>query len=149
MSENVADRRVAFVTGGSGFVGGRLIRALVASGWEVRALARSQEAQVAVKALASPVQGDLNDRAALQKGMIGSARSFFMWPRTSSFGGLGKPLRRSTSPASVFVVDTAAATQSVRKVVAVSAAAVVMGDPEPIVAAKRERVAPRSCIRTL
>ena len=30
------------VTGGSGFVGGRLIERLVAHGWQVRALARSE-----------------------------------------------------------------------------------------------------------
>lgn len=33
----------AFVTGGSGFIGGALVRRLVADGWTVRALARSDE----------------------------------------------------------------------------------------------------------
>ena len=38
------DGRTAFVTGGSGFIGGRLIKRLVADGWRVRALARSDGA---------------------------------------------------------------------------------------------------------
>ena len=37
-----ANERTAFVTGGSGFIGGRLIERLVPTGWEVRALARSR-----------------------------------------------------------------------------------------------------------
>jgi nucleoside-diphosphate-sugar epimerase len=49
-----------FVTGGSGFVGRNLIRALVARGDTVRALARSPQSQAAVAALgAVPVAGDL------------------------------------------------------------------------------------------
>ena len=36
--------RTAFVTGGSGFIGGKLIRRLVKDGWRVRALARSDTA---------------------------------------------------------------------------------------------------------
>lgn len=62
----------AFVTGGSGFVGGRLIAALRARGDEVRALARSDSAREAVRAAgAEPVDGDLSDVGALQRGMAG------------------------------------------------------------------------------
>jgi nucleoside-diphosphate-sugar epimerase len=61
-----------FVTGGSGFVGGRLIAALKARGDEVRALARSDKAAETVRALgAEPVRGDLEDAGALQRGMEG------------------------------------------------------------------------------
>jgi dihydroflavonol-4-reductase len=61
-----------FVTGGSGFVGGALIRGLVARGIEVRALARSAEAADAVGGLgAAPVLGDLEDARALEAGMRG------------------------------------------------------------------------------
>ncbi len=60
----------AFVTGGSGFLGKRLIAALVARGIEVRALARSETAAIAVRgAGAEPVRGDLGDTAAMQAGM--------------------------------------------------------------------------------
>jgi len=38
----------AFVTGGSGFIGGRLIERLRAEGWAVRALARSEGASAIV-----------------------------------------------------------------------------------------------------
>ncbi len=48
----------AFVTGGSGFVGRRLIRELVGLNVRVRALARSPQAIQTVQALgAEPVQG--------------------------------------------------------------------------------------------
>ncbi|MEV4351651.1 NAD-dependent epimerase/dehydratase family protein [Actinoplanes sp. NPDC049596] len=57
---------IAFVTGGSGFVGGALIRRLVAAGWPVRALARSPRSAAAVRAAgAEPVTGDLHNLPAL------------------------------------------------------------------------------------
>jgi len=62
----------AFVTGGSGFVGGRLIEALVARGDRVRALARSDPAAARVRASgAEPVPGDLEDESILRLGMEG------------------------------------------------------------------------------
>jgi nucleoside-diphosphate-sugar epimerase len=52
----------AFVTGGSGFVGGALIERLRREGWDVRALARSERAAGQVRELgAEPVMGDLDD----------------------------------------------------------------------------------------
>jgi nucleoside-diphosphate-sugar epimerase len=52
----------AFVTGGSGFVGGALIERLRREGWDVRALARSDRAAERVRELgAEPVMGDLDD----------------------------------------------------------------------------------------
>ncbi|HEX8065579.1 MAG TPA: NAD(P)H-binding protein, partial [Thermoleophilaceae bacterium] len=62
----------AFVTGGSGFIGGRLLARLVAEGWRVRALARSERAAAAVAAVGGePVRGDLSDVASLQAGALG------------------------------------------------------------------------------
>src|SRR5215470_7197672 len=62
----------AFVTGGSGFVGGRAIRELRTRGVDVAALARSDASARAVEALgATAVRGDLDDRAAMQAGMAG------------------------------------------------------------------------------
>ena len=61
-----------FVTGGSGFVGQRLITVLKARGDEVRALARSDKAAEAVRAAgAEAVRGDLDDAEALRQGMEG------------------------------------------------------------------------------
>lgn len=67
----------AFVTGGSGFVGGALIRRLVRDGWTVRALARSSAAEAAVReAGAEPAPGDLNDGTALERGARGAEVAF-------------------------------------------------------------------------
>jgi dihydroflavonol-4-reductase len=62
----------AFVTGGSGFVGGALVRRLVSDGVRVRALARSEEAAVTVRALgAEPVPGSILDEASMRPSMRG------------------------------------------------------------------------------
>jgi nucleoside-diphosphate-sugar epimerase len=59
----------AFVTGGSGFIGGALIERLRREGWEVRALARSDGAAANVRERgAEPAAGDLDDVAALRTG---------------------------------------------------------------------------------
>lgn len=60
----------AFVTGGSGYLGRNLIRALVARGDTVRALARSEGAAQVVRLLgAEPVRGDLLDGPGLGAAM--------------------------------------------------------------------------------
>src|SRR4051812_22191319 len=69
--------QTAFVTGGSGFIGSRLIQRLVDEGWRVRALARSAEADARVEALgAEAVRGDLDNGAALRGGAHGCAHVF-------------------------------------------------------------------------
>ncbi len=56
----------AFVTGGSGFIGGVLIRRLVGDGVRVKALARSDSSAEKVRELgAEPALGDLSDPAVL------------------------------------------------------------------------------------
>jgi nucleoside-diphosphate-sugar epimerase len=67
----------AFVTGGSGFVGGVLIERLVAEGWEVRALARSdRSARIVEGRGARPVWGDLDDVEAMRAGAAGAEHAF-------------------------------------------------------------------------
>jgi nucleoside-diphosphate-sugar epimerase len=67
----------AFVTGGSGFVGGRLIERLRADGHTVRALARSERAADTVRSRgAEPVQGDLSEADALRSGAEGCELAF-------------------------------------------------------------------------
>jgi nucleoside-diphosphate-sugar epimerase len=66
-----------FVTGGSGFIGGRLIERLRRDGHDVRALARSPAAAERVRALgADPVEGDLGDVAAMRAGAEGCELAF-------------------------------------------------------------------------
>jgi nucleoside-diphosphate-sugar epimerase len=67
----------AFVTGGSGFVGGRLVRRLVADGFAVRALSRSDGAADKVRAAgAEAVPGDLDDAASIQAAAEGCELAF-------------------------------------------------------------------------
>ena len=62
----------AFVTGGSGFVGGAVIRHLVATGVGVRALARSDGAEAAVAGHgATPIRGDMRASRVLVDAMAG------------------------------------------------------------------------------
>ena len=82
-----AEMPTAFVTGGSGFVGGALIERLRREGWDVRALARSERAAERVRELgAEPVMGDLDDRdpAGRRRGLRGRL------PRRREGRGLGR-----------------------------------------------------------
>ena len=77
----------AFVTGGSGFVGGRLIERLARDGWSVRALARSDRAADAVRVRgAEPVRGELADLSALVAGMEGADITFHAAAKVEDFG---------------------------------------------------------------
>jgi nucleoside-diphosphate-sugar epimerase len=66
-----------FVTGASGFIGGRLIERLRADGHTVRGLARSKTAAERVRDRgAEPVMGDLSDTAAMRAGADGCELAF-------------------------------------------------------------------------
>jgi nucleoside-diphosphate-sugar epimerase len=77
----------AFVTGGSGFIGGVLLRRLRAEGVQARALARSDasEAQVAEHG-AEPVRGDLDDVEAMAAGAEGCELAFHAAAALGEFG---------------------------------------------------------------
>jgi nucleoside-diphosphate-sugar epimerase len=84
MSES---KGAAFVTGGSGFIGGRLIKRLVGDGRKVRALARSDSSAGAVEALgAEPVRGDLSDTASMQAGAQGCEQAFHLAAHLGQWG---------------------------------------------------------------
>jgi dihydroflavonol-4-reductase len=114
-----------FITGGSGFVGGALLRRLVADGREVRALARSDETARALdSAGATVVRGDLFDEGVLLGGMRGCASVFHvagvnaMCPRDRA------PMMRTNIDGAAVVVRAAAAAR-VARVVHTSSASTV------------------------
>jgi nucleoside-diphosphate-sugar epimerase len=79
--------RSAFVTGGSGFIGGRLIRRLVRDGWSVRALARSDRSERAVFELgAEPVRGELGDADSIAAGAGGCELAFHLAAHLGDYG---------------------------------------------------------------
>jgi nucleoside-diphosphate-sugar epimerase len=81
--------RGAFVTGGSGFIGGRLIRRLAGDGWSVRALARSDSSAEAVEAAgAEAVRGDLEDVASMRAGAEGCEVVFHAAAFVGSWGSM-------------------------------------------------------------
>lgn len=119
------------VTGGSGFVGGRLIQQLVARGWKVRALARTEAAMQIVGRLgAQPVPGSLDDVAALTTAARGCdvvfhvAAHFKLWGDPAEF-------ERSNVEGTAKLLS-AARSAAVPRFVQLGAAAVVMGDMEPM-----------------
>ena len=71
---DVLINRNALVTGGTGFVGGHLVRRLLQDGWSVRLLVRSPSAlPVEIYQQCEVVQGDLSDRSALVEAVSGVA----------------------------------------------------------------------------
>jgi len=82
----------AFLTGGSGLVGGHLLGRLVESGWVVDALVRSSEAAEKVTAFGGvAVRGDLLDSAGLAVLMRGAATVFHV-------AGVNDTCPRDTGP---------------------------------------------------
>lgn len=132
---------MVFVTGGSGFLGQRLIADLVADGHRVRALARSDASAAAVTAAgAEAAIGDLSDVQSLQAGMAGCdavvhcAAKVGQWGRWEDFV-------RDTVQGTVNVVE-AARRAGVRRLVHVSTEA-VLADGSAIVDADETRPLPQ------
>lgn len=118
----------AFVTGGSGFVGRNLIAVLRARGDEVRALARSDAAMQAVRdAGATAVRGDLDDVAAMTRGMDGCKVVFHSAADLSQFGDVERI--KHVNVGGTERVIAAARAAGVARLVHVSTEAVLVGGP--------------------
>jgi nucleoside-diphosphate-sugar epimerase len=84
----------AFVTGGSGFIGGRLIERLRSDGVAVRALARSDSSAEAVRQRgAEPIRGEISDVDAMRAGADGCDVAFHAAARVGDFGPLKEFVR--------------------------------------------------------
>jgi nucleoside-diphosphate-sugar epimerase len=130
----------AFVTGGSGFVGKRLIAALAERGVAVRALARSEASAITVRtAGAEPVRGDLADQAAMQEGMAGCEVVFHAAAHVEEHGKLADFLEVTVEGTKRVLAAARAA--GVSRVVHVSTEA-VLADGKPIVRADETRPRP-------
>lgn len=119
------------ITGGSGFVGARLIERLVAQGWQVQALARSDAAmRIVERQGAQAVRGSLDDLASLTRAAQGCrvvihvAALFKLWGEPADF--------ERTNVEGTANLLKAAAAASVKRFVQLGAAAVVMGDMAPM-----------------
>jgi dihydroflavonol-4-reductase len=67
----------ALVTGASGFVGAAVARALLAAGWQVRVLLRSESPRGNLQGLALEIaEGDLNDAPSLERALADCAALF-------------------------------------------------------------------------
>ena len=119
----------ALVTGGSGFIGGRLIESLVADGLGVRALARSRSSAESVEAMgAEPVRGELGDRESLRAAAAGCDVAFHAAARVEDSGPWEEFERDNVS--GTRNVAGACAAAGVRRLVHVSTEAVLIaGDP--------------------
>jgi nucleoside-diphosphate-sugar epimerase len=79
--------RSALVTGGSGFIGGALLRRLIRNGWQVRALARSDGAERTVTERgAESVRGDIADPDSIAAGADGCELAFHLAAQLGDYG---------------------------------------------------------------
>ncbi len=121
----------AFVTGGSGFIGGALIDRLHREGWEVRALARSDAAAERVRERgAEPVRGDIGDRATLEAAAAGSEVAFHSAAKVEDWGDPAEFERLNVGGTANVLAACRAA--GVRRLVHVSTEAALMAG-EPLV----------------
>lgn len=129
-------RRV-LVTGGSGFIGGRLITELKRRGVDVVALARSDASAAKVAALgATPAKGELDSEPALRAACEGCDTVFHAAAHTDQFDPLEVHLRVTVHGTKNVLAAARAA--GVKRFVHVGTEA-VLADGRPIVRATEER----------
>src|SRR3990172_11105902 len=78
-SKAMTDTNTIFVTGATGFIGTKLVNALLAKGHSVHALSRAQSNREGLMhERVRLVQGDLLDRDSLRKGMEGCSQVYHL-----------------------------------------------------------------------
>jgi dihydroflavonol-4-reductase len=113
----------AFVTGGSGFVGGAILQQLAGNGREVHALARSDEAADRVRSIGGiPVRGDVLDEPGLRDAIAGCVTVFHAAGVNSLCTRDTAALERTNVDGTVAVVRAAAHAGAARVVLTSSAA---------------------------
>jgi dihydroflavonol-4-reductase len=118
----------AFVTGGSGFVGGAVLRRLVTDGREVHALARSDAAADRIRSLGgTPVRGNLLDETGLPAAIAGCATVFHVAGVNALCTRDSAAMERTNVDGTVAVVR-AAARAGAERVVFTSSASTI-GEP--------------------
>ncbi|MDH4197165.1 MAG: NAD-dependent epimerase/dehydratase family protein [Candidatus Aminicenantes bacterium] len=118
---------LAFVTGGAGFIGGHLVRALAGRGWEVRALVHRTE--LPQKDGVEAIRGDVRDPGVLRSGCAGVDIVFHLAAAVGS-AVTERAAFRDVNARGTEAVLAAARDARVRRVVHVSSAG-VLGAVEP------------------
>ena len=130
----------AFVTGGSGFLGKRLLAELDARKLPTRALARSEAAAIAVrKSGAEPIRADLDDIPAMTEGMAECDVVFHSAAYARQHGRMAEFMKANV--AGTENVLAAARAAGVQRFVHVSTEA-VLADGKPIIRADETRPYP-------
>lgn len=116
---------VAFLTGGTGFVGANLARLLLEKGFSVRCLVRKNSDRRSLDGLkVDYVEGDLLDRTALRAGLAGAKYCFHVAADYRLWAPDPKPMYRANVDGTCAVIDEAVAAKC-EKIVACSSVAAV------------------------
>ena len=110
---DMGDRPLLLLTGASGYIGGRLLKALETAGWHVRCIARRPEfIKSRVASTTEVVKADCLDRGSLASAMVGVHTAYYF---VHSMGSPGKFEEEDRRAAQNFT--EAAREQGVRRIV--------------------------------